>query len=92
MRVRMEKESQSKFLFNAMTEDEYLKAKKFYEFLKRISKSEHGRLNISRDELIDIASAIMKCSPYEAHQILMKMNQYRWLKELKMDYVVVNTE
>jgi len=85
-------ESPSKFLINGMTTEEYEKAKKFFEFLKGLTKCTHGFLNIDRENFIDLAAAFMKCTPFEAHQILMKMKEYGWLKELKMDYVVVNTE
>jgi hypothetical protein len=90
MRAVMRKEPQSEFLFNAMTTEEYTKAKEFYEFLKRISECNHGFLNISRKELIDIATTIMKCTPYEAHLILRKMKQYGWIKEINDDLVVIN--
>ncbi|MCI4407553.1 MAG: hypothetical protein JHC26_00540 [Thermofilum sp.] len=74
-----------------MTDEELVKAKEFYEFLKSISKCTHGFLAIDRKKLIDLARVFMDLSsPYEAHEILMKMVKYGWIKEIKMDYVVVN--
>jgi len=92
MRVRMAKESQSKFLFNAMTQDEYPKAKEFYEFLKSITKCAHGFLRIDRKKLVDIAAAFMEVPPYEAHQILTKMVQYGWIRTMDNHFIIVNID
>jgi hypothetical protein len=92
MRVRMAKESQSKFLFNAMTQDEYPKAKEFYEFLKSITKCTHGFLRIDRKKLVDMAAAFMEVSPYEAHQILTKMVQYGWIHTIDNHFIIVNID
>jgi len=88
----MRKESPVKFLFNAMTSDEYERAKRFYEFLKNITKGTNGYLTIEWEELIDMASGYMKCSPYEAYRILMKMKEYGWIKEIDKHFIVVNTD
>jgi len=90
MRARMEKESPSPFLFNAMTPEEYERAKKLYKFLIKLSECKHGFLNISREEFIDLASTIMKCSSFEAYQIIMKMKKYGWIREIKDDLVIIN--
>jgi|LAFK01.1.fsa_nt_gi hypothetical protein len=92
MRVRMEKESQSKFLFNAMTQEEYSKAKEFYEFLKSITKCTHGFLRIDRKKLVGMAAAFMEVSPYEAHQILTKMVQYGWIHTIDNHFIIVNID
>jgi len=92
MRARMAKESQSKFLFNAMTQDEYPKAKEFYEFLKSITKCTHGFLRIDRKKLVDMAAAFMEVSPYEAHQILTKMVQYGWIHTIDNHFIIVNID
>ncbi|MCQ4450316.1 MAG: hypothetical protein NO110_06435 [Sulfolobales archaeon] len=92
MRVRMAKESQSKFLFNAMTQDEYPKAKEFYEFLKSITKCTHGFLRIDRKKLVDIAAAFMEVPPYEAHQILTKMVQYGWIRMMDNHFIIVSID
>ena len=93
MRVIMKNEPSSSYLFNGMTTEEYEKAKEFHQFLKSLTKCTHGFLYIDRKKLIDLASVFLECSsPYEAHQILMKMKEYGWIKELKTDYVVVNID
>ena len=88
----MRKESSVKFLFSAMTSDEYERAKRFYEFLKKISKGTNGYLTIEWEELIDMASGYMKCLPYDAYRILMKMKEYGWIKEIDKHFIVVNTD
>jgi len=92
MRVRMEKESQPKFLFNAMTQDEYPKAKEFYEFLKSITKCTRGFLRIDRKKLVDMAAAFMEVSPYEAYQILTKMVQYGWIRTMDNHFIIVSID
>ena len=77
---------------DSMTDDEYRKAKEFYEFLVNITKCTHGFLSIDRKKLINITSAYMECSPIEAHAILQKMRNYGWIKLLENDFVVVNLE
>ena len=72
-----------------MTEEEYAKAKEFYRFLVSISKCNNGILTIDREKLIDIASAYMKCDPFEAYNILMKMKSYGWVKVIDKDYIAV---
>jgi hypothetical protein len=72
-----------------MTEDEYEKAKEFYRFLVSITKCNNGILTISREKLIDIASAYMKCDPFEAYNILMKMKSYGWITVIDKDYIAV---
>ena len=88
----MRKESPVKFLFNAMTSDEYERAKRFYEFLKKITKGTNGYLMIEWEELIDMASGYMKCSPYDAYRILRKMKEYGWIKEIDKHFIVVSTD
>ncbi|ALG97218.1 hypothetical protein AVT97_gp55 [Sulfolobales Virus YNP2] len=88
----MEKGSQSKFLFNAMSPEEYTKAKEFYEFLKSITKCTHGYLRIDRKKLVDMTAAFMEVSPYEAHQILTKMMQYGWIHTIDNHYIIVNID
>jgi len=73
----------------SMTEEEYAKAKEFYKFLVSITKCNNGILTIDRQKLIDIASAYMKCTPLEAHTILMKMKSYGWVKVIDNDYIAV---
>jgi len=34
----------------------------------------------------------MECTPLEAHNILMKMKTYGWIKTLDKDYIIVNLE
>ncbi|WP_054839406.1 hypothetical protein [Sulfuracidifex metallicus] len=79
-------------LANSMTEEEYRKAKEFYKFLVNITKCTQGILSIERKKLIDIAAAYMECTPIEAHNILMKMKTYRWIKTLDKDYIIVDLE
>ena len=76
----------------SMTDDEYRKAMEFYKFLVTITKCNNGVLAIERKKLIDIASAYMECTPLEAHNILMKMKAYGWIKALDKDYIIVNLE
>jgi 4-hydroxyphenylpyruvate dioxygenase-like putative hemolysin len=76
----------------SMTDDEYEKAVEFYKFLVSITKCTHGFLNIERKKLISIASAYMECTPMQAHNILMKMKAYGWIKILESDYIIVNLE
>ena len=73
-----------------MTEDEYTKAREFYKFLVNITKCNNGILTIDRKKLIDIASVYMDCTPLEAHNILLKMKSYGWIKVLDNDYIAVN--
>ena len=89
--VTKEKPS-TKFLFNAMTSEEYEKAKRFHQFLKQITKGTHGYLTIEWEDLVDMASGFMKCEPFEAYRILMKMKEYGLIKEIDMHYILVNTD
>ncbi len=73
----------------SMTDDEYRKAREFYKFLVNITKCSNGILTIERKKLIDIASAYMDCTPLEAHNILLKMKSYGWIKVLDNDYIAV---
>jgi len=79
-------------LTNSMTEEEYRKALEFHKFLVNITKCNNGVLTIERKKLIDIAAAYMECTPLEAHNILMKMKTYRWIKTQDNDYIIVNLE
>ena len=92
MKAVTKNESPTKFLFDAMTSDEYEKAKRFHQFLKQITKGTHGYLTIERDDLVDMASSFMKCEPFEAYRILMKMKEYGWIKEIDRHFVLVNTD
>jgi len=92
MKVTMKNKQPAKFLFDAMTSDEYEKAKRFHKFLKNITKGTHGYLTIEWEELIDTASGYMKVSPYEAYQILRKMKEYGWIKEIDKHFIVVNID
>jgi len=92
MKAVMKNEWPTKFLFNAMTSDEYEKAKRFHQFLKQITKGTHGYLTIEWEDLIDMASGFMKCEPYEAYRILMKMKEYGWIKEIDRHFIIVNTD
>ncbi|BDB97446.1 hypothetical protein [Saccharolobus caldissimus] len=78
------------YIVNSMTDDEYKKAKELYKFLINITKCTQGILNIERKKLIDIAAAYMECTPIEAHNILIKMKSYGWIKTLDKDYIIVN--
>jgi len=89
--VTKEKPS-TKFLFNAMTSEEYEKAKRFHQFLKQITKGTHGYLTIEWEDLVDMASGFMKTTPYDAYRILMKMKEYGLIKEIDMHYILVNTD
>ena len=91
MKAVAKKELPTKFLFNAMTSEEYEKAKKFHQFLKQITKGTHGYLTIEREDLVDMASGFMKCEPFEAYRILMKMKEYGWIKEIDRHFIIVNT-
>jgi glutamate formiminotransferase len=64
----------------------------FHKFLVNITKCNNGVLTIERKKLIDIAAAYMECTPLEAHNILMKMKTYGWIKTLDKDYIIVNLE
>ncbi|MEJ2779369.1 hypothetical protein WIW89_00205 [Stygiolobus sp. CP850M] len=79
-------------LANAMTEDEYRKAKEFYKFLMTITKCSNGVLTIERKKLIDIAAAYMECTPVEAYNILTKMKGYGWIKTMDTHFIIVNIE
>ncbi|ADB87217.1 hypothetical protein [Saccharolobus islandicus] len=79
-------------LTNSMTDDEYKKALEFHKFLVNITKCNNGVLTIERKKLIDIAAAYMGCSALEAHNILMKMRAYGWIKTVDKDYIIVNLE
>ena len=79
-------------IVGSMTDDEYEKAKEFYKFLVNITKCTHGVLNIDRKKLVDVASAYMECKPTEAHNILMKMKMYGWIRILDEDYIIINLE
>jgi len=93
MKAVAKKELPTKFLFNGMTTEEYEKAKEFHQFLKSLTKCTHGFLYIDRKKFVDLTSVFMECSSvYEAHQILMKMKQYGWIREIKDDLVVVNMD
>jgi len=89
--VTKEKPS-TKFLFNAMTSEEYEKAKRFHQFLKQITKGTHGYLTIEWEDLVDMASGFMKTTPYDAYRILMKMKEYGWIKEIDRHFILVNTD
>jgi len=88
----MRKESSAKFLFDAMTSEEYERAKRFYQFLKNISKGTNGYITIEWEEFIDMASGYMKYSPYEAYRILRKMKEYGWIKEMDKHFIVINID
>ena len=92
MKVAMQNKSSTRFLFEAMTSEEYEKARRFYEFLKKISKGTNGYISIEWEELIDMASGFMKCSPYEAYRILRKMKEFGWIKEMDKHFIVVNID
>ena len=92
MKAVTEKELSTKFLFNAMTSEEYEKAKRFLQFLKNLTKGTHGYLTIEREDLIDMASGFMKTTPYDAYRILMKMKEYGWIKEIDRHFILVNTD
>jgi len=92
MKAVTEKELSAKFLFNAMTSEEYEKAKRFHQFLKNLTKGTHGYLSIEREDLIDMASGFMKTTPYDAYRILMKMKEYGWIKEIDRHFILVNTD
>ena len=92
MKVAMQNKLPTRFLFDAMTTDEYEKAKRFYQFLKNITKGSNGVLTIEWEELIDVASGYMKVSPYEAYRILRKMKEYGWIKVIDKHFVIVNTD
>jgi len=92
MKAVAKKELPTKFLFNAMTSEEYEKAKKFHQFLKQITKGTHGYLTIEREDLVDMASSFMKTTPYDAYRILMKMKEYGWIKEIDRHFILVNTD
>jgi hypothetical protein len=79
-------------LTNAMTDDEYRKAREFYKFLVNITKCNNGVLTIERKKLIDIAAAYMECTPVEAYNILTKMKGYGWIKTLDTHFIIVNIE
>jgi hypothetical protein len=79
-------------LTNAMTDDEYRKAREFYKFLVNITKCNNGVLTIERKKLIDIAAAYMECTPVEAYNILTKMKAYGWIKTLDTHFIIVNIE
>nr|WP_011225204.1 hypothetical protein [Sulfolobus islandicus]CAG38243.1 hypothetical protein [Sulfolobus islandicus] len=78
-------------LSSSMTDEEYKKALEFYRFLMAITKCTQGILNIERKKLIDLAAALMGCSPLEAHNILMKMRSYGWIKVLDKDYIILTS-
>jgi len=77
---------------NAMSEDEYRKAREFYRFLVSITKCDHGVLSIDRERLIKVASAYMDCDPLEAYNILRKMMDYGWILIWDRDFIIVNLE
>ena len=77
-------------LANAMTSDEYLKAKEFYSFLVDISKCTGGILRIEREKFIKLAATMMDCTPAEAYAIISKMRRYGWIKACDSHFVVVN--
>jgi hypothetical protein len=77
---------------SSMTEEEYAKAREFYKFLVSITKRNHGILSIHWDQLIDFAATFMKCTPWEAYNILKKMRSYGWITTLDKDYITVNLE
>ncbi len=85
----MKNVSENNYNVAPMTEDEYAKAIEFYKFLVSITKCNSGILTIDRKKLIDIASAYMDCTPLEAHNILLKMKSYGWIKVLDNDYIAV---
>ncbi len=86
------KELLTKFLFNAMTSEEYEKAKRFHQFLKNLTKGTHGYLTIEWEDLVDMASGFMKTTPYDAYRILMKMKEYGWIKKIDRHFILVNTD
>jgi hypothetical protein len=79
-------------VFDAMTEEEFEKAKEFYEFLKNISKSNHGYINIRREQFIKLASCLMEVPPIEAYQILKKMKNYGWIIRMEQDFIIVRLD
>jgi hypothetical protein len=79
-------------VFDAMTEEEFEKAKEFHEFLKNISKSNHGYINIRREQFIKLASCLMEVPPIEAYQILKKMKNYGWIIKMEQDFIIVRLD
>ena len=77
-------------LSNAMTEDEYRKAEKFYDFLLGLTKCTGGVLSIDRESFVMLASSFMKCSPGEAVKIIMKMKDYGWIRAWDDRFIVVD--
>ncbi|QXJ30328.1 hypothetical protein [Saccharolobus shibatae] len=77
-------------IINSMTDEEYKKALEFHKFLISITKCTKGILTIEREKFIKLAAALMECSPIEAFEIIRKMQQYGWIKDLNKDYVIVN--
>jgi len=92
MKAVTKKELPTKFLFNAMTSEEYEKAKRFHQFLKNLTKGTHGYLTIEWEDLVDMASGFMKTTPYEAYRILKKMKEYGWIKVIDSHFIIVNTD
>jgi hypothetical protein len=79
-------------VFDAMTEEEFEKAKKLYEFLKNISKSNHGYINIRREQFVKLASCLMEVPPIEAYRILKKMKNYGWIISMEQDFIIVKLD
>jgi hypothetical protein len=79
-------------VFDAMTEEEFEKVKEFHEFLKNISKSNHGYISIRWEQFIKLASCLMEVPPIEAYQILKKMQRYGWIIRMEKDFIVVRLD
>lgn len=79
-------------VFDAMTEEEFEKAKEFHEFLKNISKTNHGYINIRWEQFIKLASCLMEVPPIEAYQILKKMKNYGWIIRMEQDFIIVKLD
>jgi hypothetical protein len=75
-----------------MTSEEYEKANRFHQFLKNLTKGTHGYLTIEWEDLISMTSGFMKCEPFEAYRILMKMKEYGMIKEMDRHFIIVNTD
>jgi len=79
-------------IFDAMTEEEFEKAKEFYEFLKNISKNNRGHITIRWEQFVKLASCLMEVSPIEAYQILKKMQNYGWIIRIEKDFIIVRLD
>ena len=77
-------------LANAMSDDEYVRARKFYDLLVQLTRCTNGVLSIDREALLKFASAVMDCTPAEAYSIIRKMQRYGWVKAWDSHFVVVN--